>query len=331
MASISRRLVLLSRRCPPKEAAIPGAPASDPIEEAINPDVTPQKSTGGEALRQLVEDLKALDPEIIEDAIRKGKEGVSWLNNEETKEMIDDDWVIPEEDTRKVGFWGEGEPTLGKDEDYYGDDVTSLGHGELEQHRELREYARLIAWELPLLNPTHRRNPFRFRYTSYLGESHPATNKVVVEFSSSDLSLNSTQRDKLIKLAGVRYNPSTDIIKMSCESFDTQAQNKRFLGESITNLIKEAKDGKDTFADVPFDFRHHKPKVRHQFPKEWILTPEKKQYLENKRKQMLQLDDQKAGNGEIVDGKNIVANSLPAAMAEPVPVMAGGPRGRALR
>jgi small subunit ribosomal protein S35 len=43
---------------------------------------------------------------------------------------------------------------MGPDEDYYGDDLTSLGHGELEKHRELREYARLIAWELPLLNRT---------------------------------------------------------------------------------------------------------------------------------------------------------------------------------
>jgi small subunit ribosomal protein S35 len=55
-------------------------------------------------------------------------------------------------DADKRGFWGEGEPTIPFDEDYYGDDVTSLGHGELEKHRELREYARLIAWELPLLN-----------------------------------------------------------------------------------------------------------------------------------------------------------------------------------
>ena len=31
------------------------------------------------------------------------------------------------------------------------DDISSLGHGELEQHRELRHYARLAAWEMPLL------------------------------------------------------------------------------------------------------------------------------------------------------------------------------------
>ena len=170
--------------------------------------------------------------------------------------------------------------------------------------------------------------PFRFRYTSYLGESHPATNKVVVEFSPSDLPLSAPQRDKLIKLAGVRYNPSLDIIKISCESFDTQAQNKRFLGESIERLVKEAKDPKDMFEDVPFDFRHHKPKKRYEFPKEWILTKERKQYLEEKRARTLQLDDQKLNNGQLIDGKLIVETSMPAAALQPEPVMIGGSRGK---
>ena len=31
------------------------------------------------------------------------------------------------------------------------DDLSSLAHGELEQHREMRHYARLAAWEMPLL------------------------------------------------------------------------------------------------------------------------------------------------------------------------------------
>lgn len=142
------------------------------------------------------------------------------------------------------------------------------------------------------------------------------------------MKLPPTQRDKLIKLAGVRYNPSTDMIKMSCEQFDTQAQNKRFLGETITALLKEAKDTKDTFEDVPFDFRHHKPKPRYEFPKEWILTKERKQYLESKRNETLRLDDQKANNGHLIDGKLLVANSLPAAVTQPEMAMVGGPRAR---
>lgn len=44
------------------------------------------------------------------------------------------------------------EQDSGEDEEFEGDDITSLGHGELEQHRELREYARIAAWEMPLLN-----------------------------------------------------------------------------------------------------------------------------------------------------------------------------------
>jgi len=37
------------------------------------------------------------------------------------------------------------------------DDITTLGHGELEKHREMRHYARLAAWEMPLLASTFLR------------------------------------------------------------------------------------------------------------------------------------------------------------------------------
>jgi small subunit ribosomal protein S35 len=136
---------------------------------------------------------------------------------------------------------------------------------------------------------------------------------------------------KFIKLAGPRYNPSTGIIKLSCEKFDTQAQNKRFLGETIHSLIQEAKDSKDTFADVPFDFRHHKPKKRWEFPKEWALTPERKQYLENKRAEAAKMEDRKVQNGKMIDGKTIIDTSLPF-LNEQVqePVMVGGARGKQL-
>jgi hypothetical protein len=117
---------------------------------------------------------------------------------------------------------------------------------------------------------------------------------VVVEFSPSDLGLTSQQRDKLIKLSGPRYNPSSDLIKLSAEQFDTQTQNKRFLGDTITALVAEAKDANDTFEDVPFDFRHHKEKVFHEFPREWILTPERKQYLEAKRAEKARLEDERS-------------------------------------
>jgi small subunit ribosomal protein S35 len=84
--------------------------------------------------------------------------------------------------------------------------------------------------------------PLRFRYTTYMGEQHPAEKKVVLEFTPADMpNLTEIQRDKLRKLAGVRYNPESDIVKMSCEMFETQAQNKRYLGDLVDKLLEEAR------------------------------------------------------------------------------------------
>jgi small subunit ribosomal protein S35 len=57
---------------------------------------------------------------------------------------------------RNQGFFSMGEKEdIGPDEDdFQGDDISSLGHAELEQTREIREYARLAGWEMPLLAST---------------------------------------------------------------------------------------------------------------------------------------------------------------------------------
>lgn len=84
----------------------------------------------------------------------------------------------------------------------------------------------------------------RFRYTTYMGEFHPADRKVVVEFCPKDLpGLTEAQQLKLKKLAGPRYNPEKDIIKMSCERFEHQAQNKRYLGDMVDKMVETAKVG----------------------------------------------------------------------------------------
>jgi hypothetical protein len=75
---------------------------------------------------------------------------------------------------------------------------------------------------------------------------------------------------------------------MSCESFPEPAQNKRYLGELVEVLLKEAKDLTDDFSDIPFDFRHHRPKTVHEFPKEWIMTESRKQELETKEAQRIE-------------------------------------------
>ena len=74
-----------------------------------------------------------------------------------------------------------------------------------------------------------------------MGEDHPAESKVVVEFAVAKLGLTIPEIHKFIKLAGPRYDPQTKQVKMSCEMFDHQAQNKRYLSDLIDKLMAEAK------------------------------------------------------------------------------------------
>ena len=61
---------------------------------------------------------------------------------------------VPFEGRQKSGLFNMGEePGMGsEDPEFEEDDITSLAHGQLEQHREYREYMRIAAWEMPLLS-----------------------------------------------------------------------------------------------------------------------------------------------------------------------------------
>ena len=175
-------------------------------------------------------------------------------------------------------------------------------------------------------------HPLRFRYTTYMGETHPAEKKIVLEFCTEDLTdLTEPQRIKLIKLLGPRYNPETDIVKMSCEMFETQAQNKRYLGDLVDTLMAEAKDSSDMFEDVPLDFRHHKFRRKLGFPEAWKLTDERKKQLEDHRSQNLLVEDAKMQAGQIVDGLSIIETRLkeePITNPVRMPLPTGKNRGR---
>ncbi|PYI22723.1 putative 37S ribosomal protein Rsm24 [Aspergillus violaceofuscus CBS 115571] len=226
-------------------------------------------------------------------------------------------------DFRPKGFWAEEEPdefgiTDDMDDEFNDDDITTMAYAELEEHREIREYARIAAWDMPSLSKLAK--PFtlppethilRFRYTTYLGEEHPAQHKVVVELASKDLTpthLTEAQRQTFLKLVGVRYNPDTDIVRMSCEKFQHRAQNKRYLGDLIQTLIKEAKEG-DSFADVPLDLRHHKPKTRLRFPDEWAMTPERRRELDAHRAAQTARKLEQLPDG-VVDGNQIISEAI---------------------
>ncbi|KAL9019930.1 MAG: hypothetical protein Q9185_002872 [Variospora sp. 1 TL-2023] len=208
----------------------------------------------------------------------------------------------------------------GEDDEFDGDDITSIAHGELEQHREIRDYARIAAWEMPMLSKLakpfelpSRDKPLRFRYTTYMGETHPAAKKVVLEFCTRDLpDLTEAQRIKLVKLVGVRYNPDADLVKMSCEMFETQAQNKRYLGDLVDTLMAEAKDPTDMFEDVPLDLRHHKPKPTFEFPEMWKLTEHRKAQLEANWRQQALREREREETGTLIDGTKVVEQVLEA-------------------
>ncbi len=144
-----------------------------------------------------------------------------------------------------------------------------------------------------------------------MGESHPGSKKIVVEFCTRDLrALTEQQRIKLIKLVGSRYNPETDIVKMSSEMFETPAQNKRYLGDLVDTLIEEAKDETDTFEDVPLDFRHHKFKPKVEFPEGWKLTREKKMRLEEDRRLRMEREREREMQGKLVEGVWVVEEAM---------------------
>ena len=79
--------------------------------------------------------------------------------------------VIPQQERFRPGLIAMGEDEeqdIGEDGTFEGDDISSIAHGELEQHREIREYARIAAWEMPLLSSTFSSFPKSFCFSSRL-------------------------------------------------------------------------------------------------------------------------------------------------------------------
>ncbi|KAK6434528.1 37S ribosomal protein S24, mitochondrial [Oleoguttula sp. CCFEE 5521] len=195
--------------------------------------------------------------------------------------------------------------------------LPSLAHADLQSHRELRALARKTTWEMPLLaslrrpfQPPTTAQPLRWRYTTYMGEVHPASRKVVLEFAPKDLEgMTEKAALKMAKLAGARWDPVKEIVKMSCESFETQAMNKKFLVDTTRRLVKEALNEEgDAFEDVPLDTRHvtNKRMLKRQkglvkarlrrkdggtgFPEEWKLTDERRRELAERRGEVAKLE-----------------------------------------
>ncbi|KID98837.1 Ribosomal protein S24, mitochondrial, partial [Metarhizium majus ARSEF 297] len=273
-----------------------------------------------EGLRQLDELAKTNGYNTIDEFLTaKLRQTPGWASEDRAleEELLKDD--IGEKPNKSSFWFDEEDPETNTEEhdEFDEDDITSMAHGKLEEVREMRHYARLAAWEMPLLAkfakpfvPPNENEVLRWRYTTYMGESHPAERKVVVQFAPDDLKLTPVQTAKLKKLVGPRYNPETDLVKISCESYEHQAQNKRYLTGLVDDLIAAAKDPKDTFEDVPLDLRHHRIKEKPRFPKEWRMTMERRLELDEQRKAAAIADMERAEGGLLVDGKQAIDSYL---------------------
>lgn len=59
--------------------------------------------------------------------------------------------------TKAKGFWAEDDEdefaqVEDGDEDVEDDEISSMAHAEMELHREMRQYARIAAWDMPMLS-----------------------------------------------------------------------------------------------------------------------------------------------------------------------------------
>jgi hypothetical protein len=99
----------------------------------------------------------AMEEDLVKQYARDTAEGESKLNFDpmarggqlDSREELMADLSKREQQ----GFWNEDrEEDLGPDEVFNQDDLPGQGHIDLELHKEIREYARLMVWELPLLS-----------------------------------------------------------------------------------------------------------------------------------------------------------------------------------
>lgn len=112
------------------------------------------ESATPEGLRQLDELAKTNGYNTIDDFLTsKLRETPGWSSEDRAleEELMKDD--IGEKPNKSSFWFDEEDPETNTEEhdEFDEDDITSMAHGKLEEVREMRHYARLAAWEMPLL------------------------------------------------------------------------------------------------------------------------------------------------------------------------------------
>lgn len=80
------------------------------------------------------------------------------INNElrNVEGLVPEDTPVEKEPRASQGYFSMGEENEdpGDDPEFDSDDISTIAHTELEQVREMREFARVMAWDMPLLYST---------------------------------------------------------------------------------------------------------------------------------------------------------------------------------
>lgn len=108
------------------------------------------------------EDRKQFDDEnrrMVEDYNDPQKRAAMFAEMDQLANQVEreEPMRFHDEPVKRRGFWAEDETdefTLVEDSDeVFGDDeMTSMAHAEVEMHREVRDYMRIAAWDMPHLS-----------------------------------------------------------------------------------------------------------------------------------------------------------------------------------
>jgi len=135
----------------------------------------------------------------------------------------------------------------------------TIVYEEFERRRQI-DFPQLRARAQPWVPPT-KDNIFELKHYTYLllggDPTHPRGWKVKVTFRVSDLAreynLDETAVKKVKLIAGARYDPDSDVVKIVCQHRPNRKQNQERIEKMIARLITSAKDKSETFDDIPVE------------------------------------------------------------------------------
>lgn len=89
--------------------------------------------------------------------VEKRREAFAELDRSVNQIDKEEDIRFEDVRTKQKGFWAKDDPdelaqVEDGDEEINDDEITSMAHAEMELHREMREYARIAAWDMPMLS-----------------------------------------------------------------------------------------------------------------------------------------------------------------------------------